>query len=127
MPLTASEAGSSRPPSNGRTCWRCVAPRTSRPSGVELDQHRRDLEQRIRRGVEAAGLDVDDHRQEAAEAVAHRGVAAFMPPGRGADICQASVSPANSGTISPSPNGRLAGTVQGVRSSVTVPRFRGRP
>ena len=38
---------------------------------AEFDHDRRDFEQRVRGAVEAAGLDVDDHGQELAEAPAH--------------------------------------------------------
>ena len=36
---------------------------------VHADHDRRDLEQRIAVGIEAAAFDVDDNRQEAAEAL----------------------------------------------------------
>ena len=36
--------------------------------GIDLDQHRSDLQQRIGAGLKAARLDIDHHRQEAAEA-----------------------------------------------------------
>src|SRR5690606_13287702 len=39
----------------------------------------RDLEQRVRRGVETAGLDVDDDRQEASEPLRDRGGALRVP------------------------------------------------
>jgi len=38
---------------------------------VHVDEHRRDLEQRVGRGVKAAGFHVDGHRQVAAEAPRH--------------------------------------------------------
>ena len=47
MPVTSSDAGSSREPSKGCTWKACVAPRRSVPLGVHVDQHRGDFEQRI--------------------------------------------------------------------------------
>ena len=41
---------------------------TQQTLGRDFDQHCRDLEQRVLGGVEAARLDVDDHRQKAAKA-----------------------------------------------------------
>ena len=38
---------------------------------AELDHDRGDFQQRIGGAIEAAGFDVDDHRQELAEAPAH--------------------------------------------------------
>ena len=40
---------------------------------VEVDQHGGEFEQRVFFGVKAAGLDVNDDRQEAAEALADKG------------------------------------------------------
>ena len=39
-----------------------------RAVAAHLDEHGGDLEQRVGLGIEAAGLDVDDHGQEAAKA-----------------------------------------------------------
>ena len=82
---------------------------------VHVDEHRRDLEQRIGRRVKAAGLHVDGHRQVAAEAPRHerrgrrRGcrsrawLAHWAALGRARR--QAMRSPARSGTSSSAPNG----------------------
>jgi hypothetical protein len=42
------------------------------PVGTELDHDRRDFEQCVRRGVESAGLDVDDDGQECAKTPRHQ-------------------------------------------------------
>ncbi len=39
---------------------------------ADLDQHRGNFQQRVPGAVESAGFDVDDHRQEAAEARGHQ-------------------------------------------------------
>jgi hypothetical protein len=38
---------------------------------VEVDENGRNFQQRVGPAVEAAGLDIDDHRQETAKAVRH--------------------------------------------------------
>jgi len=65
-------------------------------------------------------------RQEAAEAVAHLGNVVVHEATAGSRSCHSRVSPAHIGTIAPAPNGSHAGTAQGRRSSVTVPRLRGK-
>ena len=82
---------------------------------VHVDEHRRDLEQCIGRGVKAAGLHVDGHRQVAAEAPRHerrgrrrrRSILAWLAHGAalGRARRQAMRSPARSGTSSSAPNG----------------------
>ena len=71
---------------------------------VDLDHDGRNLEQGVGRGVESAGLDVDDHRQEAAEAVAHRGQRGAHA-GASVRNVHSSVSPAQIGTTSDGPKG----------------------
>ena len=69
MPVTASDAGS-MPRAVERL--HVIAQRGSGSQLAHrrhLDQHRGDLEQRVGLRIEAAGLDVDHDRQEAAEAV----------------------------------------------------------
>jgi hypothetical protein len=71
----------------------------------ELDQHRGDFQQRVGGAVEAAGLHVDDHGQEGAEAPMHqRRARESAVVGRWHEFlhhaasCQAMVSPARIGT-----------------------------
>ena len=68
MPVMASEAGS-RFDARKRhdVIAMCLAAR-ERAVAAHLDEHGGDFEQRVGLRVEAAGLDVDHHRQEAAKA-----------------------------------------------------------
>ncbi len=129
MPVTESDAGSSRAPSKGLTWKLWVAPRSTRRRRP-FDQHCGDLEQRIRVRVEAARLDVDHDRQEAAEAPRHEGrarggrgrfvdsaaarsAASINAVARSLPARQPMCSPARSGTSSSVPNGYERGTSHG--------------
>ena len=96
------------------------------PVGIDAKLHGRDLEQRIGRGDETAGLDVHDHRQEPAEPVAHRGDRSAHGEA-GSRSFHSSGSPAPIGTTLSAPKGKLSGTVHARRSRTTVPVLRGKP
>ena len=72
MPVTASEAGSRLRALEGLHVIASVTPRREPAVRADLDQHRRDLQQRVGARIESAGLDVDHDRQEAAEAARHQ-------------------------------------------------------
>ena len=68
MPVTCSDAGI-EPRAFERLDDVAMLIRRLEIAGcVEAHEHGGDLEQRVGRAIEAAGLDVDDHGQEAAEA-----------------------------------------------------------
>ena len=72
MPVTSSDAGSMFAPSNGRHVVADTLLHREPALGIEIHQHGRDFQQRIRLCVEAAGFEIDHHRQETAEAFADR-------------------------------------------------------
>ncbi len=97
-----------------------------------------DFQQGIGGAVEAAGLDIHNHRQVAAKTcghgVARAGGAAFQfvvvqifAHAFSSSRRQRRVSPARSRITRCSPSGRLAGAVQSSRTRVMVSRLRGRP
>ena len=67
MPVTASDFGSISVPGAGTTCALRRRAAHELAVVVQVQGHHRDLQQRVAVPVEAAGLDVDDDGQEAAE------------------------------------------------------------
>ena len=84
-----------------------------RAVGVHVDEHRRNLQQRVGRGVKAAALHIDHHRQVAAEAPRHerRQPGRARPPARPAQRRAAvrSCGDSKHSAISETPADTLAG------------------
>ncbi|MNN42760.1 hypothetical protein D3C81_1569620 [compost metagenome] len=107
---------------------------------VHGDGGRGDLQQGVGGAVEAAGLDVHHHRQEAAEAARHRRLEAagvgflfvvfvvdLLAHASFSSTRQCSFSPARSGTSWWSPKCSSVGATQSSRIRVMVSVLRGRP
>jgi hypothetical protein len=78
---------------------------------------------------DVVGVDQQHHLVLGHGGLLVRGRGGRNAPGRQAvrSSCQRKVSPPRKGLIDASPKASVSGTVQGVRRSVTVPAFRGRP